>query len=739
MAEDSDSVGGLRETEKQLELEAMEYKRYKEKLVHSNKELYTANQKLLRSLKERYQTFLKLNRQVDILNMRIERKYQKYEEKCERKEEMRPLLGKSAEDAKEMIEPSLGNAKSTLRGLKDELVAVEESQVVEGGENDLLMRKATIELEIRKLKTEMEGMMRMFDRMCDKRRITSSVQKLFLQMQKEYEACARLRRDKQKLVSYMNAEDKKRLLSPRSLFQAFGFELDTNASLSGLSSACATTPEVSEPGDDDGEGHRHRTRQERLESARSRRESQMQSSRTVQSRRSSAMVEDRRKSDALETDRSTHGLSRQYSRSRQSPRSARSALSARGESQNNAMIGDVGASIIAEEDVGEPYKDVQVQTDEGMKRSKAAFFAQELAKHRNMDKLNDNILDMQDELADLEFDILDLTKQKEKKNAHTKEVLKNLTLANELPIINCDVRIPAEVASCAVQTELIADIEVLKDQILKNSCVNPRQLLVKQTKCELEDILSKRNVELRVREMAIVRKEIDIKGLLNKLKIIDPILYSTETHEPSEIKVDPEIWAERQDKESQIEKMTLKLSGDLEHEEMLLKHIEDLQYMVNELKKTLQDMVNGPRSDVINLCEMIQEDRKVLKETARQHAFVRIEEQYIDELTQKIKRHLTPETMETMKERVDKTYSTLRRIKERFNYLRAVHERRTHPLSSPEEVQSLQSHISETMSEIDVYRMKINGLVSRIEKQTREITAKNVRLPEPFGELKRRE
>ena len=280
---------------------------------------------------------------------------------------------------------------------------------------------------------------------------------------------------------------------------------------------------------------------------------------------------------------------------------------------------------------------------------------------------------------------------------------------------------------------------MLKDQIVKNSCVNPRQLLVKQTKCELEDILSKRNVELRVREMAIVRKEIDIKGLLNKLKIIDPILYSTETHEPSEIRVDPEIWAERQDKESQIEKMTLKLSGDLEHEEMLLKHIEDLQYMVNELKKKLQDMVNGPRSDVINLCDMIQEDRKVLKETSRQHAFVRIEEQYIDDLTQKIKRHLTPEAMESMKERVDKTYSSLRRIKERFNYLRAVHERRTHPLSSPEEVQSLQSHISETMSEIDVYRMKINGLVSKIEKQTREITAKNIRLPEPFGELKRHE
>ena len=753
---DSDSVNGLTKTEKQLELEAIEYERYKQKLVHSNKELYAANQKLLRSLKEKYRTFLKLSRQVDILNMRIERKCQKYQEKCTFKEELRPLFGKSAEDAQEMIEPSLGSSKMALRELKDELVAVQESQVVEGGENDLLIRKQTVELEIRKLKEDIEVLVRAFDKLCNKRRITSSVQKMFMQMQKDYETCARLRRDKLKLIAYLNAEDKKRLLSPKTVFHAFGFELDTSASLSQLSAACATTtPETSEPGtvSDAGTSQHHRRRQEKLESARSRRESQVVSarshregqdvlsSRTARSRLSSSVHVDDNKSSrkvseaGLETGRSIkRGLQRQFSRSRQSIRSLKFGSSTPRKSMQSLRLAEIGASIIAEE---ETRKDVQVQTDEGMKRSKAAFFAQELAKHRNMDKLNDSILDMQDELADLEFDILDLTKQKEKKMSHVKEIMRNLVLTSELPVINCDVRIPAEVTSIAIQTELIPDIEVLKDQIMKNTLVNPRQLLVKQTKCELEDILSKRNVELRVREMAIVRKDLDIKNLLNKLRIIDPILYSTETHEPTQIRVEPEILAEHDDKVTQIEKMTLRLSGESEREAELAKQIEDLQYMVNDLKKKLQDMANGPRSDVISLCQAIQEDRKVLKETARQHTFVRIEGEYIDDLMFKIKKHLTPEALEASKEKVDKAYAYLRSIKDRFNTLRAVHERRTHPLSSPEEVQGIQNTISETMSEIDLYRMKINGLISRIEKQSREITSKSVRLPEPFGELKR--
>ena len=56
-------------------------------------------------------------------------------------------------------------------------------------------------------------------------------------------------------------------------------------------------------------------------------------------------------------------------------------------------------------------------------------------------------------------------------------------------------------------------------------------------------------------------------------------------------------------------------------------------------------------------------------------------------------------------------------------------------MTCEEEMNSLQRQINIVLSEIDVYRMRINGTISKIEKQTRSINLLNIRNPKPITDF----
>ena len=88
-----------------------------------------------------------------------------------------------------------------------------------------------------------------------------------------------------------------------------------------------------------------------------------------------------------------------------------------------------------------------------------------------------------------------------------------------------------------------------------------------------------------------------------------------------------------------------------------------------------------------------------------------------------------------MNQKVDNLYKYLTTLKTRFNNLRAVKEKRSYVMTCEEEMNSLQRQINIVLSEIDVYRMRINGTISKIEKQTRSIISQNIRNPKPISDL----
>ena len=88
-----------------------------------------------------------------------------------------------------------------------------------------------------------------------------------------------------------------------------------------------------------------------------------------------------------------------------------------------------------------------------------------------------------------------------------------------------------------------------------------------------------------------------------------------------------------------------------------------------------------------------------------------------------------------MNQKVDNLYKYLLTLKSRFNSLRAVKEKRSYVMTCEEEMNSLQRQISMVLSEIDGLRMRINGIISKIEKQLRTIELQNLRNPKPISNL----
>ncbi|OHT02276.1 hypothetical protein TRFO_30643 [Tritrichomonas foetus] len=375
------------------------------------------------------------------------------------------------------------------------------------------------------------------------------------------------------------------------------------------------------------------------------------------------------------------------------------------------------------------HHNMTTQTEESLRTIAAAILNEELERFKMTDKINDSIHNSHNQLDELEISIITLQRQLQVKRQKRNYLRSHFELVKNVKSFDLNVYIPQEKDDNSSQTEAIPSLEQLRLEIINNSKKNPKNFLMKQEQRDLTTMLQKTKLELRIIKMTNVRKQLDINSLLKRLKIVDPLLYSAETHEPAQIAVDPRILEKKQHKIDQKESIYNHLK-DLSVEcDMLSAQISDQQYMIDTLTSELTGMAYEPRSDVQSLCWSLKSDRAVINETLRQNAFVQLEIDFTNKSISRYNEMFSQKNLDSMKQRVENHMNYLFKLKTRFNTLRAIKEKRSIVMTCEEEMNSLQREISRVLSEVDVYRMRINGVISKIEKQVRSINSQNIRLP----------
>lgn len=277
--------------------------------------------------------------------------------------------------------------------------------------------------------------------------------------------------------------------------------------------------------------------------------------------------------------------------------------------------------------------------------------------------------------------------------------------------------------------EEIPDIQEIKNQIKRNS-LNESQFMMNQHKQELMKLLSSFKIELKVEKMNASRKKVELNEELKRLKIVDPFLYYKELNIEPEEEVSEELNL-RKETINTKDKLEKRIDEVKKENENLSFRINDLMFVTSELQKKLTLMSREPKFNVRGLCDNLKNDRSVINEISRQTTFVGIETKHIENNIIKFHENYGTKNINQLIETTDKMKKNLDSMKARFNTLRAVKEKRSITMTFESEMKNLRFQQQDILNIIDVTKMRISGVISKIGKQLRSISDFNIRVPTP--------
>ncbi|OHT07054.1 hypothetical protein TRFO_24700 [Tritrichomonas foetus] len=325
---------------------------------------------------------------------------------------------------------------------------------------------------------------------------------------------------------------------------------------------------------------------------------------------------------------------------------------------------------------------------------------------------------LEDKIQKMRNKILSRQKQFELSRNNQKTIDKNVSIINLI-----------EYNDTGINCEPIANIEEMKIKINKYVSETSPQFLAFQQQQSLLNYLKQLEVELNVSNLENDRKRSEFQSVISFLKSIDPLYYTEE--EKKEFSINPklnQIKIKREKKlaaiESRIEQMKLQT------EQTILRN-NDISFVIDSLKKQRMRMMQTPKANVRKLCYALQSDRIIVTEHSRQLSFHKICTQFHESTLNKNQKKYSHRSMGRIQCDLDSLFQKLCSLKNRFNHLRASRENHSYVLTNEEELRFLLRKIHDLRSAIDVSNMRMNGVLSKIDKQVRLIEQKGIFLPEP--------
>ena len=89
------------------------------------------------------------------------------------------------------------------------------------------------------------------------------------------------------------------------------------------------------------------------------------------------------------------------------------------------------------------------------------------------------------------------------------------------------------------------------------------------------------------------------------------------------------------------------------------------------------------------------------------------------------------ETLTAMQNENDMLYSKVNELKALFDQVRASREKHSFVLTNEEELKFLTRKIHDHLAAIDVSKMRMNGLLTKVDKQIRTLNQLQIPIPDP--------
>lgn len=374
----------------------------------------------------------------------------------------------------------------------------------------------------------------------------------------------------------------------------------------------------------------------------------------------------------------------------------------------------------------------KTQTLSSIRNKKAENIIHELAEIEKCQRLMEKISQTQIEMYNIDSDLLELTKRKDIKEMRIDTIRKRLKMVRAMTTIDVPPPEKTKYADSSAEIKPEIDIDTIKDQLDRNVSKASNHFLFIQSKRDLEQSLMKLNVKINLINQENEKKDHIYEKLMSRLHIIDPYAYNIEAkiEQPDEC-VDPEIIVKR----NQKRKLKKKLERRIEQLQKECHSIEvkmnDIRFFIKKNKKELYQNAKSPHLMVDKLCHQLKSDRIVLQGVAKRTAFVYVESNFLTDKLNEMDARYCNEALAAFKGQIDLIEQQMRQTKTRYGQLVSKKGKRAIVLTNQAELTMFQQKINERINEIDVYKMRMNGIVSKVENQMRTLKHLNVNLPKP--------
>lgn len=370
------------------------------------------------------------------------------------------------------------------------------------------------------------------------------------------------------------------------------------------------------------------------------------------------------------------------------------------------------------------YSDNSTQTNNNiLTREAAATYGQEI--HTAIVQQN------LEEVEKLEKELTELNKiikhNKHEYRSKIKEIKSNIKLEPVQELFSEEPFI-IHYADAEVEPITTFNMDELQEKVNTGYQRTSEMLKKNQERLSHESIFEQRVLESKLLEMSNNRKDADLKSLLKRLRIQNPIEYSQVIGHPSRYKLDPSMEKKKNQygaKLQNIDKKIIKIKEETVNLGNAIKEAKGQLALLEQEKKT----VPNPRNELASICETITSSQEDMHYDMRNLAFTRIEMECLEnerlELGQKISRAALKKLAAENQEYADK----LKRMKLRFNFIRPTAKRRTVVVTSEAEIQELVQLNSQHEESIQNIEEKIENLLEVISNKLAVMRKKNIRIP----------
>lgn len=284
----------------------------------------------------------------------------------------------------------------------------------------------------------------------------------------------------------------------------------------------------------------------------------------------------------------------------------------------------------------------------------------------------------------------------------------------------------SEYADKEINCEQIPNISEMKQMITKNAGEASQQLLAIQQLQDLQNYLNQQKIELKVILLSNDRKKSDFNTIITSLKAIDPLFYGDISNTDKYVTRLGKIKEENEERLRAIENRVNEMK---KQNDQINDKCNDILFIIENYKKQRMRMMQIPKVNVKQLCSQLKSYRSFVNENNRQIAFLNIIYNHLDGKIMKLNERYSNQSFEKLGNEITLLKSKVADLKNKFDHLRAARENHSIVLTNTNELKFLHSKIHDLISQIDVAKMRMGGVISKVEKQTKLLVQQQIPLP----------